>query len=268
MRWPEDKSFAFSIFDDTDSQTLEAGGAVYALLADLGFRTTKSVWPIRGKGQPSDHGATCDEPEYRAWVQSLQAQGFEIGFHMTTSHTSRREETIVGLERFAEYFGHYPVTMANHYYSDENLYWGDDRLSGLNRLVYNLLTRYRNHGKFFGHVPGHPYFWGDICKEKIKYVRNFSFAEINSLKMCPFMPYFDPLRPYVNYWFAAAEGATAPRFIERLSEANQDRLEAEGGACIMYTHFGLGFFENGKVNGRFRQLMERLSKKNGWFVPV
>ena len=26
-----------------------------------------------------------------------------------------------------------------------------------------------------------------------------------------------------------------------LTEAAQDRLEAEGGACIMYTHFGHGF---------------------------
>ena len=47
MLWPGNKSFAFSVFDDTDSQTLEKGKAVYALLADLGFRTTKSVWPIR-----------------------------------------------------------------------------------------------------------------------------------------------------------------------------------------------------------------------------
>ena len=50
MIWPGGKSFAFTIFDDPDSQTLEAGREVYALLADLGFRTTKGVWPIRGSG--------------------------------------------------------------------------------------------------------------------------------------------------------------------------------------------------------------------------
>ena len=53
-----------------------------------------------------------------------------------------------------------------------------------------------------------------------------------------------------------------------LSLAAQDRLEAEGGACIMYTHFANEFYRNGTLNARFRQLMGRLAKKNGWFVPV
>ena len=268
MHWPDNKAFAFTVFDDTDSQTLEKGQAVYSFLADLGFRTTKSVWPVRGSRTPSDNGATCDEPEYREWAQRLQAQGFEIGYHLATSHTSTREETIYGLEQFARHFGHYPVTMANHYYCDENLYWGDARLSGANRVLYNLLTRCQNRHKFFGHVPGHPYFWGDLCKEKIRYVRNFAFAEINTLKICPFMPYSDPQRPYVNRWFASTAGAMAASFNQRVSEENQDRLEAEGGACIMYTHFGLGFYEEGKLNRRFRSLMERLSRKNAWFVPA
>ena len=29
--------------------------------------------------------------------------------------------------------------------------------------------------------------------------------------------------------------------VKALTEANQDRLEAEAGACIMYTHFGFRF---------------------------
>ena len=54
----------------------------------------------------------------------------------------------------------------------------------------------------------------------------------------------------------------------RLSEENQDRLEEEGGVCIMYAHFAFGFCEDGRVNPRFEALMRRLVKKNGWFVPV
>jgi hypothetical protein len=268
ISWPDGKAFAFTVFDDTDSQTLEIARAVYGFLADRGFRTTKSVWPVRGKGKPSDCGATCDEPDYREWVQGLQRQGFEIGYHMAASHTSKREETAFGLEQFARHFGQYPASMANHFFCDEDVYFGDARVTGANRLAYNLLTRFQNHNKFRGHVEGDPLFWGDLCKEKIKYVRNFTFAEINTLKICPYMPYCDPGRPYVNYWYASSEGKDAPRFNETLSEANQDRLEEEGGACVMYTHFGLGFYENGQLNGRFRALMERLSKRNGWFAPV
>jgi hypothetical protein len=268
ITWPEGKQFAFTIFDDPDSQTLEGGREVYAFLEDCGLRTTKAVWPIRGKGVPSDHGITCEDPGTVPWLKSLQAAGFEIGYHNATSHTSDRSETIRGLERFAALFGHYPRAMANHYHCNEDVYWGDHRLTGFNRVLYNILTLAKNHDRFRGHVPDHPYFWGDLCRERIQYVRNFVFADINTLKACPFMPYHDPLRPYVNYWYASSEGSNVASFNDRVSESEQDRLEEEGGACIMYTHFGHGYYENGVLNRRFRSLIGRLSKKNGWFVPV
>src|SRR5437764_15010741 len=64
------------------------------------------------------------------------------------------------------------------------------------------------------------------------------------------------------------KGAGIHSFLERISEPNQDRLEAEGGACIMYAHFGHGFCEDGGVNRRFKELIRRLSGKNGWFAAV
>ena len=268
ITWPEGKRFAFTIFDDPDSQTLEAGREVYAFLRDCGLRTTKAVWPIRGNGISSDNGITCDEPGSVPWLQGLQEVGFEIGYHNATSHTSDRSQTIRGLDRFASLFGHDPHSMANHYYCDEDIYWGEHRLTGVNRTVYNILTRGRYRDRFAGHVPGHPYFWGDLCRQRIKYVRNFVFADINTLKACPFMPYHDPLRPYVNYWYASSEGSNVSTFNHRVRECEQDRLEEEQGASIMYTHFGHCYYENGRLNSRFRALMERLSKKNGWFVPV
>ena len=57
-------------------------------------------------------------------------------------------------------------------------------------------------------------------------------------------------------------------FCETICEANQDRLESEGGVCIMYTHFACGFVKGGAVNRRTEQLLRRLSGQNGWFVPV
>ena len=266
--WPEGKRFAFTVFDDPDSQTLEAGRAVYSFLAEQGFRTTKGVWPVRGPRTPSDHGGTCAEPDYLAWCADLQRQGFEIGLHNATLHTSYREEIRAALDRFASEFGGPPRTMAHHYFCDDNLYWGEGRVSGVNRLVYNLLTRFQNRNKFFGHVDGHPYFWGDLCKERVTYVRNFVFGEINTLKVCPYMPYHDPDRPYVNQWYASSEGANAASFVNTINEQAQDRLEEEGGACIMYTHFGHGYWEDGRLLPRFTELMTRLSRKNGWFVPA
>jgi len=268
MEWPEGKAFAFTIFDDPDSQTLEIGRRVYTFLRDAGLCTTKGVWPVRGLREPSDHGGTCAEPEYRTWVLELQAQGFEIGLHNATSHTSTREETIEALERFREYFGAYPSSMANHYYANEAVYWGDARLSGPIRCVYNVLTAWKNRRKYSGHIPGHPCFWGDLCRERIRYVRNFAFAEINTLAACPWMPYHDPERPYVNQWYACSEGSHVGTFNARITEEEQDRLEEQGGACIMYTHFGHGYAEGHSLNSRFCELVSRLSRKNGWFVPV
>ena len=74
------------------------------------------------------------------------------------------------------------------------------------------------------------------------------------------MPYHDPARPFVNYWFASSEGANVDSFTTTLSENNLDRLAEEGGVCIMYTHFADRFVENGKINWWFRKLMDRLTR--------
>lgn len=266
--WPDGKRFAFTVFDDPDAQIEREGRLVYSFLADLGFRTTKAVWPVRGPLPPSDRGGTCDESSYLNWVQDLQGQGFEIAFHNATLHTSSRQHTLQALARFEALFGEPPVSMANHYFAEEGIYWGDARVTGIQRLAYNLLTRWKNAARYRGHVEGDPLFWGDVCRAQIKYVRNFVFAEVNTLKACPFMPYHDPLRPFVNNWFAATEGANRRTFVRTLTQAALDRLEAEGGACVMYTHFGHGYVENGRLSEDFRQLMTGISRRHGWFAPV
>ena len=266
--WPDGKAFAFSIFDDTDLTTLRNGPPVHDLLAECGLRTTKSVWPLRGAGEPAIGGATCEDPEFLAWVRGLQEQGFEIALHNVTYETSPREQTLRGLNRFRELFGHDPVTHANHATCRENIYWGSSRCTGPYRLAYNVMNRFRTHDVFEGHVEASPLFWGDLCRERVTYVRNFVHSDVDTLGFCPQMPYHDPRRPYVNYWFAATEGPNVDTFVEALSDERQDELEASGGACIMYTHFGSGFAPDGRVDPRFERVMRRLAKRNGWFVPV
>jgi len=269
LLWPEGKIFAFSIFDDPDGQTMQGSQALYSFLSDLGIRSTVGVWPIAANPDlRSDAGMTCANPEYLEWILELQSRGFEIGFHNATSHTSMREQTESALERFEELFGGPPKTMSNHYHSREALYWGDDRLSGPQRRLYNLTTRGKNRNASFGHSPGHPMFWGDLAHKKIRYCRNFVFGDINTLKECPHMPYHDPDRAFVNYWYASSEGANIRSCLSRLGERGQDRLEEQGGACILYVHFGHGFQENGQVHSQFQHLMRRLAAKQGWFVPV
>jgi hypothetical protein len=265
--WPNGKRFAFTVFDDTDSSTVANVERVYALLDDLGFRTTKSVWPLAGTKKGKFAGDTCANPIYRRWLLKLQSAGFEIGYHNATYHTSTREQTASALEAFQRIFGHDPRCMANHTGCEESIYWGEHRVTGLHQTLYKIVSPHRN-GGYRGHLEGDPMFWGDYCKARIKYVRNFVLGDINTLKVCPWMPYHDHDRPFVNYWFASSEGGCIQRFNACIAEEDQDRLEEEGGACVMYTHFASGFQEHGGVDSRFHTLMRRLAKKNGWFVPV
>jgi hypothetical protein len=267
IQWPGNKQFAFTVFDDPDGQRLADTQTIYGYLKDLGFRTTKGVWPLAARREASDPGLTCGDPAYVRELLSLQAAGFEMGYHNATSHTSTREETLEGLLRFAELFGHKPKVMAHHYFCQENLYWGEGRVSGWRRAAYNLLTRFRNRDSY-GHLAGHPYYWGDLCREHITYVRSFVFPEINTLRSCNFFPYHDPDRPFVNFWYAGTEAANRELCLKALTEEKQDRLEEEGGLCILYTHFGHYYYENGVLAPRFKELMARLAKKNGWFAPA
>ena len=268
ISWPNNKSFAFTIFDDTDRANLKDSKLIYKYLDDLNFRTTKSVWISKSSQANENGGITCDDKEYLSWLLNLKKQGFEIGYHNTTSHSSHREDIEAGIKKFIEIFNQNPKVMANHSTNKENIYWGSNRLSGFNKLIYNMLTGFKKDKFYKGQDQTSPYFWGDLCKRHITYVRNFVFLDINTLKICPYMPYQDPMKPYVNYWFASSEGNNVNAFNRCISDKNQDRLEEEGGACIMYTHFADGFCKKNEISDHFKIQMERLSKKNGWFVPV
>ena len=268
--WPGGKDFAFTVFDDTDLATLANVRPVYDFLGQQGVFCTKSVWPLRNchGHKPTNEGLDCEDPEYLQWVLDLQTKGFEIGLHGRASGGSPRERTIAGIQRFRSLFGEGPITYASHFTNAEGIYFGPARLSGARRAIYQLYARKRHELRYRGHIEGDELFWGDICRSDVKYVRNFVFADINTLGPCPEMPYHDPQKPYVNYWFASSEGRDVKSFVATISEGNQDKLAASGGACIMYTHFAYGFFRDGSLDPRFTRLIRRLAGMNGWFVPV
>lgn len=262
IAWPLGKRFAFTIVDDTDQSTVENTKPVYDFIHECGFQTTKTVWPLPPLDKPVTGGECLENSEYLGWIRDLREQGFEIALHGTADGTSQRERVIEGLELFSSVFGQYPDMHINHVGQKEALYWGQDRFDGLVRKLYALMT---SRERFQGHVKGTPYFWGDLCQKRIRFVRNLTFSHINTLKMDPLMPYHDKRRPYVPFWFSSSEGSGLRNFCKLISEANQDLLLDEGGACIVYTHFGSGF---GQLPSEFSRLMRRLAGMPGWFVPA
>ena len=269
-QFPGGARFAFTVIDDTDVATVENVQPVYRLLESLGMRTTKTVWPMRCPEGSRNFwlSETMDDTHYQDFVVDLRARGFEIAFHGATMETSTRERTARALERFRSVFGAPPRVHANHSYNRENLYWGAGRLDDpALRLLYGRVFG-QGAQLYEGHRPGSPYWWGDLCVEQIEYVRNLTFSEINVLRVNPSMPYRDPIRPYVRWWFSAADAEDVDEFNVLLRPENQRRLEAEGGVCIVATHLGKGFGSAGKPHPETRRLLELLAGRNGWFPPV
>ena len=267
--FPGGRRFAFTIIDDTDVATVENVAPIYRLLEQLGMRTTKTVWPMRCPEGSRDFASseTLEDSGYRAFAMDLQRRGFEIASHGATMESSERERTLRGLEKMRATFGAYPTVHANHANNREGLYWGTARIDDvLVRRAYGLLL---GDGDLFeGHVEDSPYWWGDVARSHIRYVRNLTFECLDVASINPTLPYHDPRRPHVNWWFSAADAENCSAFNRLLRPDAQERLERAGGIAIVATHFGKHFVRDGRVDAETARLLEALSRRPGWFVPV
>lgn len=269
IEYPKGKDFVFTVFDDTDVATLEYIRPVYDTLTELDIYTTKSVWPLRCHEKNAYQGShTLEDAQYALYIRELQSRGFEIAFHGSTMVSGDRTTTIRSLELYHAILGRNPRVCAFHAYNRENLYWGSLRLSvRLLRFLYKVIFREKK-DFYQGHREGSPYFWGDICKKHIDYVRNFTFDEINLLNIADKIMYRDEATPWVRNWFLTADADNVEEFNRLLCEENQEKLCSERGICIVSTHFGKGFIKNGSLHPETKRLLHLLSQRNGWFVPV
>ncbi len=269
FRFPGGKTFAFSVFDDTDVATERSVRPLYDLLLSLGIRTTKTVWSLAHEG-PSDYAGshTLENRGYASFIRDLAGQGVEIAFHGATMESSVREETIRGLDLFYATLGHYPRSYASHARNRDNLYWGPARFSSpLLRRAYPVLAG-ESRNWFQGHIEGSPYFWGDLSLKHLHYVRGFTFDTSNLWSLTPHVCYEDERTSWVRSWFVSADADNVEEFVRLLDERNQDRLEREGGVLIVSTHLGKGFVSDGKVEPRVRRLLTQIAGRPGWFAPV
>jgi hypothetical protein len=265
--FPDNKKFAFSIFDDTDLSTVENTAPVYRLLTELGMRTTKSVWPLASVSEGKYGGSSLQDRAYLDFVLELRNAGFEIALHGARNHHSSRPLIEEGFAEFHRLIGHDPRVHANHCRNHDNIYWGTARFRLL-KPFYALASCFTGKHGFEGQIENSEFFWGDLCREHLDYLRNFVFREINLDRVNPTMPYHDKGKPFVKHWFSSCDGADINSFCELLSESNQKKLERESGVCIVYTHFACGFAESGRVHPRVEHLLRALAQRDGWFVPV
>jgi hypothetical protein len=266
LTFPGGKRFAFTICDDTDMARIESVAPVYRLLEELGLKAAKSVWPLPNTKEKSvfDPSQTLADPDYCAFIADLRRRGFEITFHGAAMTSSTRAEVLTAFDHYRAAIGEDPRIHTNHAHNRDNLYWGGMRVD--DPLLKWLVTRDhlpRDH--YLGHVEGSSYFWGDVCAERVRYVRNLTFQGINLRRINPSMPYHDPARPYVRGWFSASEADSIQEFLDLLRSEHQEQLEREGGVCIVATHLGKKFAVNGAVNPEARRLLTELAGRPGWF---
>jgi hypothetical protein len=268
MRFPNGKRFAFTIIDDTDMTTLERVKPIYEILDKYGVKTTKTVW-VYDTNDPSystNLGDSLRNPAYRAFILDLHRKGFEIALHGVRGGSSRRGEVISGLEEFKNELGAYPSMHINHSQNRDNLYWGGHVFAFAPLRWAGVMA---NRHPFDGDDPRSEYFWGDLAKERIKYVRRYTFPEINLLRVNSSFPYHLDDKPFVNYWFPTSNGDRIREFTELLNRQNVETLEREGGVCLVYAHLGSGSFNRGNLpDPRFEERIRELVAHNGWFVPA
>lgn len=264
-KWPNNKDFAFTIIDDTDNATVENIKPIYDLLIDLGLKTTKTVWVYPPKDRFT--GESLIDNHYLDFVKSLKRLGFEIALHGIGSGDYNRKDILKGLELYKDYLDDYPSMNINHAQNPSNMYFG---IRGGSQPLQWYSKYSSPKDKFYGHDPKSEYFWGDKFKQHIKYVRGRIFNDINTLKQDPLIPFIDrDKEAYSNYWFSSSDGENIEKFNSLITKENVDRLSKEGGLCIIYTHFAYGFVdENGDINKEFRNKLQYLASKNGWFVPA
>ena len=103
----------------------------------------------------------------------------------------------------------------------------------------------------------------------IRYSRNYEFDNINTFSVNPYMPYKDKsYDKYANYWFSSTFAPNQWMFNKIVTPESIDKLEREGGICILYTHLGY-YMQGGKIDKGFKERIKYLGeKRTGWYVPV
>jgi hypothetical protein len=257
--------FIFTIFDDTDNATIENIKPVYDCLYKNKIFITKSVWPKNVKIGNNFTGDSLEDKKYLSFILGLKEKGFEIALHNVGSGQFIREEIIDGVDKYKECIGEYPNIHVNHSANSDNIYWGEVRFI----FPFNYIYSFFNKKTYYGEIENSPFFWGDIVKKHIKYIRSHTFYDINTIKSDPYMPYIENRKSkYSNFWFSSTDALNLNSFNNMVSSNNIDKLIYENGISIIYTHFASGFVKNGQLNKEFETNIEYLSSKNGLFIPV
>lgn len=231
---PHPHQCAFSIIDDPEGSTAESVRLVYDTLSDLGLRSTKGVWVFESqktqRRSRKREGVTLQDRPHREYCAELTRRGFEIALHGASSGNDLRERSHAAFEFVERELGRAPIVCASDPWNVECMY-GNAELVARGPLRW-ALAPLRLGRRSLGEDPTGLRFWGDVCRERIRYMRLFRTPSINTLVANPSMPYFEREKPLVRSWFTVTEhglaGVTTPESLATLAHEN--------GACLLRQH--------------------------------
>lgn len=267
-----DKECAIAITDDTDFFQYFTTQPVYDVLDSLGVRLTKTIWVFdHEKNDPAKAGISLRDPHYRAWVLRARERGHEITMHSASSGDDTRERTLAAFDTIRALTGDYPRLEIFHSGNREALYWGGKRIPNrFLRALYDLKMKQR----FEGDEPSSPLYWLDMARARVRYLRTFTFNELDTWAVNPSMPYLDPATPDAPLWFASSNARWGEKFAQLFQSQKVQRLKQSHGVSVIYTHFGLWFTERSpggahRLRADVREAMTRIGSDRAIeFVPA
>lgn len=260
----------FCITDDTDTAELATVRPVYDAMAAHGLTATKTVWafppaePCGIPGLPASilRGVTLADPDYLDYCRELGRRGCEISLHGASAGNNRRETIVRAFELLDRHFPPAAVYIC-HAKNADNPYWQEKVVA--RGPLRALLARTVGPHRCSGEDPASPYFWGDICRERVRYIRLMRTTRINTLAVNPSMPYHEVEKPWVRHWFSA----TKRSFRDCTTDAALETLVRERGACVLYQYLCRYADPRGGVRPAFQAGLERLAgRRDVWVAPA
>ncbi len=249
---------AVSITDDPDNSSFSRFKAMYDFLMEIKFPTTRAMWVYPKSEYTGTPPLKIDftapllsDPECLQYCKKLHSKGFEICLHGASCGNNNRKRTLDALNFLEEHFEQSPIFIC-HSKNAENLYWDANTA---NLSVEKKLLQLYTKNRCFGEIPESQYFWGDICRDKINFIRLYRTRSLNTLAFNPSMPYHDFSKPFVNYWFSATKGYIPNLF----SENSLDQLCEQNGASILYQYMHKYVNEDLTIPKQLREAMERVA---------
>jgi hypothetical protein len=259
----------FTITDHTDGADFDSVKTMYGYLRQLGVLTTKTVWafpPIEGCGLPQLdrsvlRGVTLQEPSYLQYCKDLNRCGYEICLHSASAGNSKREQTMRAFELVKSYF-RMEGTFVPHLKNTENLY-AEELIAPPG--VRRALLKSSSHFTCCGELPGSEYFWGDLCLQHVRQMPLFRTRELNTLKVNPSMPSYDPQKPFVAGWFST----TRRSFVDCTTPTAMEALKRDNGLTVLhqYLHRWVDLQQQAP-RAEFREAAERLVADTSVWVAV